>query len=827
MHKHIRNCLAVCAMLSSFNGFAASDPVSWSLTPSSGFPTTPVDGQSIVTYTLVSHLPGAAVMLTQIRKNSDALLVQDGCNGVTLNPGQQCRVLVRFNPVKAGEARFQLTYGYHNNRIPLPELVARAAGEEPQVGLSGVISAPNPFPSTFFDNQSPQVVADFVNTGNTPLTGCKGGNSAGAEVFSLTPASAATVVNNVPQPDTCGSTANPVTLAPGEHCFLYAQLTSLKPTPNVTLNAQVSCEQAQATTPSKTFSIESSGGQCTTVSVQTLLPLPVNTYRYADNVVQFGITNTCASDNVGLGVVSVTSNTTPAATVTTINGTYDKCSNQTLAPGETCTVMASVIPNAVGPMTITARVTPAGGVETTGATSATVASNQQPTHHILFVNQCKFDVWYGIANGTGANCPGPNCLSPDPSSGATPSAYHLPAQVTGQPPSVIDLSVASYQNGAFWPRTGCVLQNGQLNCATGTCATLPNSGTCNSTGSLVQPQAPFTKFEANLNPAPGTDGIYDVSAINGMTVPVEVKGFGPLTGNTASTVYNCSAAGALMQPASNNNLGNCSWNYDPSSTLPGAGSVNDFYWVTPGADDDCSSSSLPSLCGMAWNQGPTPTDFTGKTPINRRLGAFLGFNTLDVYAAYTVLGTNNATWGSVNEFTKYGLNIQIPGQSAASNYGTIPNQVIFPGNTYLSWYALIGCPAVSSTSALNSCYQTPVNNDFAKCCGCVNWSNTLPAHACGYASQGQYTDGMNTDWTGSTGTTIPAPAGSYTPEQAVAWIKNACPTAYAYTYDDPSSSFSCTKDGDVNLYTSYQVTFCPGGVSGLPEGAAEGRAIAP
>lgn len=945
MDCRIKTGLMLYGILNSLLCYAGSDPVSWQLNPGTGFPTTKIGNHSIVTYTLTSHLPGPAVIVVNPQITGDGISFQDGCNNLSLQPGASCDIIVKYAPTSLKPSAFQLIYGYHRNRIPLPVLSAIPTGtqptysltgsipnfpgsiaptdvvqftasftnsgtaalthcvagnqqganqimlnpsnaaqlqitsntcgtvsqpktlqptigsctvsgkltapylpgsftlsallncdqasSEPQVsstvvqptiGLSGSFTAPNPFPSFFYNNQSPFVIAEFVNTGNTDLTNCKAGNSGGANQFSLTPSSAATILVDTPQAGTCGTAGTPLPLLKGRHCFLYGQLTNLQISSGVVMDAEVTCDETSATAHTPSFNILNSSGACTSVDVSTVLPLPANTYKYADNVVMFQITNTCATDPVVLGPVSVAATAPATATVTTIPTTYDQCSGQTLTHGSSCTVTASVIPTSVGNLTVNASVTPAGGALTSNTTSATVATNQQPQHHILFVNQCNFDVWYGIANGTGASCPGPNCISPDPNSGASSDTYKLPAQVPGLAPSTIDIPVASYQNGAFWPRTGCVMQNGQFNCATGNCATLPNSGSCQTTGGLIQPQAPYTKFEANLNPGAGTDGVYDVSAVNGMTVPVEVKAFGPSTGNTATTVYNCSAAGALIQPASNNALGNCSWNYDPSSSLPGSNVANDFYWVSIGADDGCSSSSLPGLCGMAWNAGPNNTDPTGKAPINRRLGAFLGINNLDVYSAYTVQGTNNGTWGSVNLFTKYGMDIQIAGQTSLNNYGTITNQVIFPGNTYLSYYVLMGCPVVSSTSSLNSCYQTSVNNDFAHCCGCVDWGNTLPANVCGYASGGAYTAGMNLDWTTNL---IGAPAGNYTPEQAVSWIKDACPTAYAYTYDDPSSSFQCNVDGATNLNTSYQVTFCPGGVSALPSGAAEGRNIPP
>ncbi|MCX7114849.1 MAG: hypothetical protein NTW08_02910 [Gammaproteobacteria bacterium] len=926
----------------SLSVIAGSDPVAWSLTPASGFPTTQPGNTSIVTYVLTSHLRFPAVMIIERKITGAGFSVQDNCNGVTLAPNASCSVVITFSPIQAGTNTFQLIYGYHNNRIPLPTLQATStrsvllqgsipnfpttvpdsgttsfiaqfintgtipltncyagnasgtnqftlspsdaatltfvtgssntcgtlsakatlAPSEPctfsgtltspytvgaislsalmncdqassapsvsstivgtTVALTGTINQPSPFPAVIFTNQSPFIQAHFVNTGNTEISHCVAGNSSGVGQFSITGAGNATIVNNTPQNGTCGTVGTPIALQPGDSCDLYGQLTSPYTTGNITLNALVTCTGVSGSTHVNS-SIQTSSGSCHTVTAQSLLLLPTNTYKYADNVVKFQITNTCTSDVVALGPVTLSSSSSPTATITT-NTTYDLCSNKSLTPsgteGSTCTVTASVIPNATGALTVSASVTPAGGTLTTATTSTTVATNQQAQHHLVFVNQCNFEVWYGVANGIGG------IYSPDPNlttypSGAPTSAYDLPAQVLGSAPSTIDLIVSQYTNGTFWPRTGCTMfSNGQFSCATGTCTTLANSGTCASTGTLTQPQNPASRFEATIVSTAGSDGVYDSSIINGMNVPVEVKAFGPTTGNTASTAYNCSAGGAIIQPASNNVLGNCPWVFDPSSTLSGTNVNSDFYWVTPGSDDACTSSpSSGPLCGMAFNTGPTLASPVSNAPINRRLGNFLAFSPLSNDVGYTSSGQ----WGSVNLFTKYGMNIQIPNQTASSNYGTA---LAIGTNTYDAYNVLIACtPDVTATSgkSSDSCYNPLTAAQFAQCCGCMNWTNTLPATQCGDGQSG-YLPGQNYDW--STNLVAGAPM-AYTIGEAITWIKDGCPTAYGYQFDDPSGSFECQNDGSTQLFTSYQVTFCPGGITGLPSGATDGRSTPP
>ncbi len=50
----------------------------------------------------------------------------------------------------------------------------------------------------------------------------------------------------------------------------------------------------------------------------------------------------------------------------------------------------------------------------------------------------------------------------------------------------------------------------------------------------------------------------------------------------------------------------------------------------------------------------------------------------------------------------------------------------------------------------------------------------------------------------------------------ITWLKQACPTCYAFQFDDPSSTFggfvSESETNPANA-TNYTVTFCPNGIS--------------
>lgn len=916
--------------------YAATDPVSWRMSPSTGFPQTSVGNTSSVTITLTSHLPQPTPIKTIFEINGPGISIDDRCNKKTLALGKECQVILRNQPAQEGKTTIRFIYGYDNNRIPI-ELEAISTGLQPQynlsgsipnfpesiapvgtypfsavftntgpntltncyvgdenganrflltpssiatlsttgenhcgtfdhpinlttsgsgssctitgqlsspyetgsftlastmhcaqgvstptvasrvtaptIGLTGSITQPDPFPAIFYDDEAPYITAKFTNTGNTELTNC----FATGTGFTINPGSAASVIASTQQ-STCGSSENKVSINPTESCYLYGQLTHLvAPNDHVTLTGAITCTEASAS-PEKTFSIQHSSGSCTSLSITPILPLPTSTYVYADNVVKFRVTNECVSESIVLGQVNL-STTTGSATLTT-NGTYDQCSFNTIAAGNHCDVTASVIPSSTTPLTVKASVTPTsptGGSEVSATTAAgTVNTNQQPTHHFYFVNQCDFDVWYGIGNAAGTS----GNATPDPNlttypTGAPASAYHLPAQVPNQAPSTIDLSFSEYINGALWPRTGCTMNGNQFVCATGTCATLSNSATCVSgTETLAMPLPPYTKIEQTVMPTAGADGVYDVSIINGMNVPVEMKAFGPRGANQVGTstpgnpnnVYTCTGAGAVIQPTTSSLLAGCPWSFDPSSSLTGITDVNsDFYWVTPGSDDACSTSTLPQLCGMAYDVNPP----ANPSKINRKLGGFLAFSTLTNYIGYH----ETSQWGSQNLYTTYGMGTPITSTSTVA-YGPPYNYTV-----------MIGCIYNQALGSANSCnLSTLTNAEYQACCGCVDWTMTTPNTKCGGGSTNWPGTGTNSLWT----TNTPSEATvNYTIEKAVTWLKNACPTTYVYQFDDTASSFQCNTDGATSLYTSYQITFCPGGISGLPTGASDARGTPP
>ena len=287
------------------------------------------------------------------------------------------------------------------------------------------------------------------------------------------------------------------------------------------------------------------------------MPLPTSTYIYSDNVIQYTFTNHCSSASASLGTISFAGSLdgTPVSSYFTkgsASSVQDSCSNTILAPYGTCTVYVSAIPTSTGStLSVEASLpyTQSSQTKTAIAVSSEQVSaipNQTTTHTLTFVNQCTQPIWIEFANGNGqpANT---GVYSPDPLAGSAPSAYLVAAQAGGAP-TVKTISVAEYENGKIYARTGC--DPTTMICATASCEIISGTGTCSVGAGAGEPT---TAFESYMTGTTGTDGVYDVSLVNGFNIPVEIKGLGPIsTGSQASNPnlpYQCTAAGAPIQPA--------------------------------------------------------------------------------------------------------------------------------------------------------------------------------------------------------------------------------------------------------------------------------------
>ena len=100
-----------------------------------------------------------------------------------------------------------------------------------------------------------------------------------------------------------------------------------------------------------------------------------------------------------------------------------------------------------------------------------------------------------------------------------------------------------------------------------------------------------------------------------------------------------------------------------------------------------------------------------------------------------------------------------------------------------------------------SCYtQQPEPSE--KCCGCSDWIGFDPRHPSQPLPTETPCQKMNSAWLTNV---LPK----------IEYLKEACPTAYSYQFDDKTATFNCRTTSEPNQ-VDYVVTYCPGGSDGVP-----------
>lgn len=791
MRAWIASCLIAFISL----GYAGSDPVSWSLSPATGFELVPIGSSSSVTYTLKNNLPGSVIMYTQLNSSNGNFTIVDSCNNQSLAPNATCTVTLTSTPLQAEKASIQLIYGYHNNRIPLPTLSV----ETSSIPVGNIRGAFVNVPSSFNlsnPTEQPIVSVIYTNIGDASITGFAG-DASNTHLITATPASVASVT--ILPGNTCGTSSNPITLSSGEFCEVRAQLTPLSiGAVNLvglfTFNSGASTAQPTANT-----SVVNGSSACVaTPSVR--LRLPLNTYYNADNIVEFIFKNQCTSTSSTLGPVTLSTVFSPNTGQTTelLTGT-DTCSNTVLPPQGSCKVAASVSASGNGSSQITVNANVLSeGIPIVAETTAAI-TNSAYQHTVHFINQCPFPVWYGVANDNTTN-------KADPTNPAAPVNYLLIPQISGLPPAVKTITFPGDYLGLFFGRTGCQNVGGQLFCKTAQCqpSAVPNGGKC-ILGN--EPPPPYTKVEMNFfSAAQGDgsfDGVYDVSLIEGFNVPIEMKGLGPkatvipFPPTANNSAFQCTTAGSPIQasnpPTPSAPLGSCSWEVTPPSTNNMAPQF--FNFVTDGdtaaGQNNCNCNSENPVCGIAF-KAANPE----KGNLIMSCGQLLGTWSLKTLCTQPFASTVPATANN-NSRVRFNCDSDISTIS-----GTQPG---YPVGTTLS--SLYGCIFnTANPNYLNSCYGSGATTF---CCGAADWNTTTPY----ITAQDEQSTTQNPDWGGPTVTGLSTIVPS--PYESLVWYKEACPTAYSYPFDDHSSSFYCKQSSPgANVKMDYQVVFCPGGLTG-------------
>lgn len=512
------------------------------------------------------------------------------------------------------------------------------------------------------------------------------------------------------------------------------------------------------------------------------------------------------------------------------------------------------------------------GSETVGvlqvfpAVPASASGTAIGNRNLTFVNQCSVPVWFGLVSGTvgssanagsqgsstagatlcangtstgDSTCPvGSTCRYVDPShafcfydpadpqvpqDGNRLQQFMLAAMSEGATPASSSVSIPVYAgnsvvfSGGASARVGCQDAAGNfVQCAVGNCNDDDNALGCGYTNGTDN-GATIAEFTLQ---AQAMD-FYDISIINGAHVPMKMapsSGQTPDASQQSSVIgyYWCGAPGAAStvpagQPA-------CDWNLAShlaaATAVPAANAKSFVSVATPAialpvdtsaidyctADSDCASSEVCglSLGLLALVPEASRANLFSATGANGKSGPYtcgakLGYSTpVDICSLLTTgddgfLHCNTAL-------------------TLASPAG---------GNVDLTNANLYAC-----NGNTDNCVKAATDYSGTVCCGCTTWSGAIDGvisgmtDACTFAGTGT---NSNAAWAG-TPTGKPPVATAPDVLGKIGFLKQACPTAYAYQFDDATSTFNCYVDGtgatqSYNM-TDYTITFCPDGNNG-------------
>lgn len=797
---------SIILSLFSFSAWSGQDPVGYAYTPTSGLPSTTTVGNSYaVVYTFTNHLPFAEPIQSVTHKiNGAGFTIIDHCAGKTLPAnGGTCTAEIIFLPVSAGTNSVQLIISYDKNTVPLPTLSTVTQGSDPSATITGVVTQPLPAQTivstgytvtfSFTNNSSSSITASSLNfTGNTSDYG--------------------SITNNCTAP-----------LAAHNTCTITGTFT-----PSATGNRSIGAIYAYSggSVTLTTSTVSKTQGSCVSLSGFPDLALPVSTYRYADNVVKFNITNNCDTASATLGAVSLTGTLNNTTSVNNwLTKGDDTCSNQTLAANSSCYIYASVVPTLTGNnLKINASInytqSSQSDVVTASTTANNVLANSNTQRIVTIINQCNVPVWMTFVAAAVPNSPSCTnstqcptgstcntgaglCYFTNPSLDGHHQYGLMAAAQPNTAPDTMDITISEDNSGTN--PTQNILYNAGIAARLGCTSPGPGNNpiicTANNCGSTVTPANSSTESDGQCAPGIGlsnypgmtfnaveftflrqyilanktTDGVYDEQTINGVNVPIEMKGRGSFSTGTAP-YNNCQPAGAPIQQvtgSSSTQLGNCAYNYTTPSGF--TGSNYRLVTYTSGATDCSTNDSLCSgtatdICGLSYNTN------TGK--IDKRCGSLIGYVSVNVGVCSQNVNNFSGSLGTTLQ-SLYNCN---------TNY------------TYSTGAQLYAC---SGTYAGQSCYNPKAGFPAASCCGCVDWWTAIGGSLTVPTSTGSCGIYVNPDWA--------SPAGIVQPQ--IQWVKSACPTAYSFQYDDHSSQFICTvlNSASTRIVTNYQVTFCPGG----------------
>lgn len=741
---------------SCFADLAARDPIKWEVTQAFPGEIIVSGGTYLAKVVFTNNLPFTLVKPLFVLKSSNSpseFTYEDACSGLHLAHLESCTVKIYLDSTSAGEKIVELTESYGSNRVPIPLLQTIASSISGGTGVTGSVTIA--LPSSLNVGSSADWQLTFTNNGTQTATGLNLDIS--GDSYTTT---CGDELSNVPPNNTCTVDGTYTAASSGEHTIFgtlgYSQ------GPSISLQT------------STNGTGESSGLVCSAA-----VPLAPQTLINTSNNVTLLCTNKSGS------TITIDSHTTSypsggAQGTFTVSAGGDNCTAQALPNNASCQLKgvyvspSSAVSSVSMSLSVNYQTSSTSGLSASTSTTTDVVTQITNKRLINLVNNCDFDVWWSASGGAitdTPSCPSSACPSgstcnnsantcyynnPGPTSGS----YYLVKNGGNAATQIVQTDASTVSDQVMWK--GVIAAStvcSETTCANNACGNNGGTTSCAPGVGFNQPatQAEFTF----LLTASGTVDTYDITLVNGFSIPMSMA-----TNQTAAD-FTCGTAG---NNADAGNLTGCNFS---SVTVP----TNMYYWVTNtntscNSGNTCSNSS--QLCGLAFD--------SSSNSFVRNCGNFLGY-----YSANQICQTDP------NYKSTFGDNF------SCAQYLSSP----FPDNTYTLTKLLKCSPPDTTAPLFNSCYLAYSGystTDLQQCCGCTNWDGIA------YVSESCPTNQVDPQWTENV-------------LGIISWMKAACPTAYSYPYDDKASTFQCTASET----TEYTITFCPGGGTGLPANIIDGR----
>lgn len=738
------------------NAFAAMDPIAHLITQSFPSQILTHGGTYKATIVFTSNFPFKMVAPLIINKNASStseFSYNDGCSGKQLAARESCIVEVYLNPTSNGSKNVELIESYGNDRIPVSLNTIATGANDPAMVTGSIVT-----------NLTTPLVLNTASNWAFSFTNNSSNNATGVNISVLgSPAGYQTNCgSSLNGGNTCTVSGTLTPTAEGSYTvsanFAYAQgATVTESTSSSTngANGALNCYIGQGFA---SQTVKNSSLTVTLLCHNTSSNLPITfTNIQSGSFSGAGSYSTSTPGSSGLNNCNSTSTTSlsPGANCQ-LTGTYTAPSSASGSP--TASISTGTVSYVIGGSSYTASAT----------TSTTIVDQITNKRTIQLVNNCNFPVWWGMVGGAVKNSSPSNCPSGSFSSNGrclyngfapTSGSYELAAN-GGTATTII-----TQTNASTSPADGDILWSGLISastqcsgnsCANNDCGS--NGGTSQCTAGFQQPatEAEFTFLNSN----PGNLDTYDITQVNGLSIPMS------MATTVAASGYSCGTAG---DTSAQGNLAAANYsNITPPTQM--------YYWVsnlgTCTAQNTCTTPG--QICGLSFSS--TANNYV------KACGEFLGY-----WSANQICQTVPSFSSPFGDNFNCNLSLTSP----------------FPNNTYTLTQLLKCSPPDSTQPLFNSCYGSypgASTTSLQQCCGCTNWTGiTTPAEVCP-------SNQIDSQWVANV-------------QPSIEWMKKANPTGYAYPYDDEASTFKCTADEN----TEYTITFCPGNQTALPSGKTDGR----